>query len=239
MQQILIGIVLGCIIFYAIIYLLRVVLGPGKFTDNFTEKWAWNIFQPDAVNLDICKEAGVINATNCDGVCPTQNLATDCPAAGYRRPYALTNDDLQLLSGNSGDHDEITYLEIYNNSLTKATSLDTTTLKGLDFFNMLMNIDNLTSNIIPSGTDLSTCTKCKGYLDGLLGITLTNAQASNLLSVCTMSGTQLAEESSGVLSTLSPNGTSDTVGQMLMSEKLTFDVMSTKLLASLGAPSNE
>ncbi len=224
MQQVLIGIFLGCILFYLVVYILRVILGPGDFSDNFTEKWAWNIFQPDAVNLDICKEAGVINATNCDGIveCPTQDLATDCPAAGYRRPQTFTNTDLLLDPSDTNDYDEVTYLEIYNNSLTNATLLDTTSLKALDVTIMAMNADQLVSNVIPSGTDLSTCTKCKGYLEGLIGTTLTNAQASNLLSVCEMSGTELIESTSGFLSGLSPDGTTTNVQTTLMVDKLTF-----------------
>lgn len=233
MQQLIIGILLGCILFYLIIYLLRVVLGPGDFSDKLKAKWAWNIFQPDAVNLEICKEAGVMTSNNCDSyvTCPSSDLATDCPSAGYVKPGSIDGATAFSLDVNSNDHhDELDFISVYNSTIGSSLS----TLNAADISNVYFKgyMDKVTSNVIPANANIDTCSNVKSYLEGLMGTTLTNVEAANLTSVCMMSSAQSTElvavGQEDVVDTddarfntgLTPDG-NGTVGTTLMDGKFT------------------
>ena len=184
MEQLLGGMLVGCILFFAIVYVLRAILGPkgkgDKFFDKFKKKWAWNIFQPHAVDYAVCKKAKVFTEANCEEA----GAVTDatCVNKGFAKVGNVTN----FTTPTADQKDEYEFMDLYN---TNRASVITTTLSDQDASNVYFAgyLAAVQSKDIGADEDLTTCAGQKAALSNLMDIsTISNAQAANLLSSCSL-----------------------------------------------------
>lgn len=183
MEQLLGGMLVGCILFFAIIYALRAILGPkgegDKFFDKFTKKWAWNIFQPHAVDYDVCKKAKVFTAANCEEA----GAVTD--ATCVNKGFVKVGNVINITSATDAQKDEYEFMSLYNtNRASVITTLTDQDASNVYFAGYLAAVQSKT---LSDDETLTTCAGQKAALSNIMGISIiSNAQAANLLSACSV-----------------------------------------------------
>lgn len=202
------GMILGIILFYILVYVIRSFLGPevpsSAEGNRFTQKWSWNIFSPQAVDYEVCKKAGVMDSSNCAThvscetcpECPSKDLATDCPAAGYINIGTITDSGL---SSDTTEHlDEIEFLSLINSNLSNFPSADIGKY-------IVSNKREEILNTPITGASTEKCVNIKSTLEKALGgVTLSNTQVSTLTTACSVDSADKMTFSSDITLTTTP-----------------------------------